>query len=211
MAVFWLKKEARSRIFTNSVDRYSGDDYISGTIGQTRIEFSEVSASEVTKDSKGNETVNRFFWGIFFIGDFNKEFKGQTYVFPDKAERMFGSVARFFQSMDKSRGQLMHLDDPDFEKLFKVYSTDQIESRYILTHSLMQRLINFQTKSKHSISIGFINSNIYIAIPKNRDLLEPRRWGNPVTDKALYEYFEDLSIAISIVEELNLNLRIWTK
>ena len=55
-------------------------------------------------------------------------------VLPDVAERCFGSlIGNFFQKMNFSDGSLVKLENPDFEKLFSVYSHDQIEARYILT------------------------------------------------------------------------------
>jgi len=56
------------------------------------------------------------------------------------------------------------MDNVDFEKEFVVYATDQIEARYILSHTLMEKLLAFKKKSGHSLSISFVRGNIYLAL-----------------------------------------------
>ena len=67
--------------------------------------------------------------------DFNKHFNVKTYVLTDTAEKMFGFLGKKLQSMNSSRDDLVYLENPDFEKQFVVYSSDQIEARYILSPS----------------------------------------------------------------------------
>ncbi|MFT5169968.1 MAG: hypothetical protein ACI8Q2_000583, partial [Candidatus Omnitrophota bacterium] len=43
------------------------------------------------------------------------------------------------------------------------------------------------------------------------NLFEPRIFKTLLDFKPIEEYFEDLSFAIGIVEDLNLNTRIWSK
>ena len=63
----------------------------------------------------------------------NKTFKGTTIIKRDR-----GKVANFFRS--KMSGlESVKLEDPKFEKLFDVYGNDQIEARYLLTPSFMER------------------------------------------------------------------------
>jgi tetratricopeptide (TPR) repeat protein len=151
------------------------------------------------------------FKGLFFVGDFNKHFQGQTIVVPDHTERYLGTLAQDLQALNQQRGQLVKLEDPAFEKLFAVYGTDQIEARYILSPSLMQRLVDFTQKAQRETFISFINDKIYIAIKYDEDLFEPKLFKNMVDFAPVREYFETLQLMMGIIEELNLNRRIWTK
>jgi Protein of unknown function (DUF3137) len=151
------------------------------------------------------------FKGLFFVGDFNKYFQGQTLVVPDHTERYLGSLAQDLQALNTQRGQLVKLEDPEFEKLFAVYSTDQIEARYILSTSLMQHLVDFTKKSRRDTFVSFINDKIYIAIKYDEDLFEPKLFKTMIDFEPIREYFETLQLMMGVVEELNLNRRIWTK
>ncbi|MEW5895686.1 MAG: DUF3137 domain-containing protein [Candidatus Omnitrophota bacterium] len=204
-----------SKLFLHHVDEYRGDDLVEGMIGKTRVKFSELHTQYKveTRDSKGRRQTqwHTIFKGLFFIADFNKNFSGRTVVLPDQAERCLGGFGKFLQSKNVSRDPLVSMDDPGFEKEFVVYGTDQIEARYILTSSLMSRVMNFRRKTGRNLYLSFIDSAIFIAIPYAKNLFEPNIFRTLLDFKPVEEYFNDLNTALSIVEELNLNTRIWSK
>ncbi|THB74667.1 MAG: DUF3137 domain-containing protein [Gammaproteobacteria bacterium] len=200
-----------SGIFRKGIDRYKGDDHVEGTIGATKIEFSEIHAEYVTRDSKGRTSNHTIFKGLFFIGDFNKHFKTDTYVLPDQAERFLGSIGGMLQGINKQYGELIKMEDPVFEKEFVVYGEDQIEARYILSPALMERITKFRKKSGQRISLSFKGSKVYIAIPFSKNLFEPSIFSTILDFKPVKEFFDDFALMIDIVEDLNLNTRIWTK
>ncbi|MCG2712230.1 MAG: DUF3137 domain-containing protein [Candidatus Omnitrophica bacterium] len=200
-----------SKIFTRRPDEYSGDDYVKGKVGQTHLEFSEIHAKYVTYDSKGRRQVHTIFKGLFFIADFNKHFSGRTVVLPDTAEKLFGQIGTLLQSINKIRGQLIKLEDPEFEKIFAVYGDNQIEARYILSTSLMSRMVEFKKKTRRRICFSFIGSKVYVAVSYGRNLFEPRIFRTLLDFSPIGQYFEDFQMAVGIVEDLNLNTRIWTK
>jgi len=204
-----------SRLFYPTPDRYSGDDYVSGSIGKTAIAFSEIHAKYKTETSGANgektEKWTSLFDGIFFKADFNKDFKGEYFVLPDMAEKLFGRAGTFLQSAIKRYGELIRLEDTEFEKQFVVYGSDQVEARYILSASLMKRLLDFKRRTGKKINISFVRSHLYIAIPYNKALFEPRYYSSVISEEKTTEYFLDLEMAIGIVTDLNLNTRIWSK
>ncbi len=204
----------QSRIFLTQPDRYKCEDYVSGKIGETSIEFSEVHSEYKTEttDSKGNRQTHwhTIFRGLLFIADFNKNFTGTTVVLPDFAESTFGFLGKIFQSWNLSRTEkLIKLEDPDFEKLFVVYGDDQITARYILTPALMQRLVEFRLRMKDTIYLSFRDSKVYVAVSVAKDLFEPRLFRTNDNFELIREYFNYLELAGKIIEELNLNTRIW--
>ena len=216
---FWYASERHvsetefnhSRLFINP-DRYNGKDYFEGTYGKTRLHFSLVHAEEryetttTDTDSDGHTTTSTeehwrdIFKGLFFAADFNKHFSGHTLVRAGKA----GLFSGLF-------GNLVKLEDPRFSQQFKVYSSDQVEARYLLTPRMMERLLDLKD-SLGSIEISFIGSWVNIAaggFPYNAfepDLKQP--FTDPVqVERTLGWIFR----VVGIVEELDLNTRIWTK
>jgi hypothetical protein len=204
-----------SRIFRTSFDRYSGEDYIAGTAGKTRFECSEVCAEyeRETVDSKGNKQKEwkTIFSGLFFIADFNKAFSGSTWVLPDSLESKLGWLAHKLQEWKLDRpGQLVKLEDPEFERLFAVYATDQMVARYVLSPSLMKRITEYRQRLRHPLWMSFIDGTLYVAIAPGRDLFEPKLL-SVVDGKQCMSIFDDIAIGLGIIEDLNLNTRIWSK
>lgn len=205
-----------SRIFLHRIDRYKGEDLVQGRLGATQLAFSEIHAQykTTTTDSKGHQRTqwHTIFKGLFFVADFNKHFAGTTVVLPDMAQRLFGFLGQRLQEMNLARhGQLVKLEDPEFEKLFVVYGTDQVEARYVLSTSLMKRICDFRKKTGRTIHLSFVRSNVCVALQTRRNMFEPRIFRTLLSFDLVKEYLEDLLLATGIVEDLNLNTRIWTK
>ena len=201
-------------MFPKSVDRYKGDDLVSGVIEKTDFRVSELHTeyrSEST-DSDGNRktTWHTIFKGLFAHIDFNKEIKGETLVLPDTAEKLFGSFGKKLQSMS-SRGKLIKLENVEFEKLFVVYGSDQIEARYILTPTMMEAMVNIVKRYSKEVFFSFIGSRVYFAIGFKDDLFEPRIFKSGVRFKDMQKMNEQFGIIQNIIHEMNLNTRIWTK
>jgi hypothetical protein len=202
-----------SGIFQKYCNRYNGEDHFKGKLGKTAIEFSEIVGKHVTSSGTGSnrkEHQSIVFKGVFFVADFNKNFNGQTLVLPDTAERMLGKFGQSLQSMS-SRGELIKLEDPEFEKEFCVYGSDQVEARYILSPSLMKRIVDFKQKWNTKVYLSFRDSKVYIAIKMNKNLFETRLFKSIVDYNFIEENIRFLILLTGIVEDLNLNTRIWTK
>ena len=133
-------------------------------------------------------------------------------VHHDKAEKTFGRlVGSWLQKHNMAQEKLIKMDDPLFEKHFVVYGTRQIEARYILTHTMMQRLLDFKKRSSVPLYVSFINNQIYLALTYNKDLFEPTVFSSLLQYKLVKEYISTLQLAIGIIEELKLNERLWSK
>ena len=169
-----------------------------------------IRLSNLGEDVFSNRRWYTIFKGLFFVADFNKSFSCQTLVLPESANGVFTQLKALLPSWNK-RGERIKLEDPEFNKLFVVYSNDQVESRYILSTSLMARLAQFKKKADKKIYISFVNTKIYVAIAYSKDLFEPKVFKTMAEFTPMKEYFEDLELALSIVHDLNLNTRIWSK
>jgi len=198
-------------LFKQHIDRYTCEDQVVGKIGATEIAFSEVHAEYKTRDSKGRADWHTIFRGILFVADFNKHFQGKTVVLPDTAQRLLGGLGQRLQSWTPGRDDLVRLEDPELEREFVVYGSDPIEARYVLSPSLMERILQFRRKTGKRIALSFVGSEVFVALPYTKNLFEPRLFSTLLDFGTVAHYFEDLQLAMGIVEDLNLNTRIWSK
>jgi len=201
---------------------YMAEDFVEGKIGEINISFYEINGKEMVYpqgivDRKSNwgifnegkfyddgtvEGIN--FSGLFFTLDFNKSFNGHTLVLPE-------SKIKNPQWTQKSGREPVHMDDPEFESLFKVYGTDQITARYILSTSLMRRITDYRKKAGRKIYLSFLNNKLYLAISHRKDLFEMNLYKSLYDFEQAKEFYHDMKIAVDIVEDLNLNTQIWLK
>ncbi|MBU0570499.1 MAG: DUF3137 domain-containing protein [Candidatus Omnitrophica bacterium] len=59
--------------------------------------------------------------------------------------------------------------------------------------------------------MSFAGSRIFVAIPYTKNLFEPKVFRTVLDFKLVQGYFEDLQLMIGIIDDLNLNTRIWNK
>ncbi|SEQ81244.1 DUF3137 domain-containing protein [Pedobacter rhizosphaerae] len=200
-----------SQLFTKNPDRYKTEDLVSGIAGKTGFYFAEVHAEYKTVHQTKNGTRTEWhdiFKGMIFVADFNKNFKGVTVIRP----KDFGAaLGAWFSSNLFSFGNkdLVKLENTDFDKAFVTYATDQVEARYILTPAMMERILNLHNSAKYAISLSFIESRMYIGFPLDRNYFEAPIFKTLLNPQLLDDDIAAIKFMYDIVQELDLNTRIW--
>jgi hypothetical protein len=142
------------------------------------------------------------FKGIFILLDMNKTFSGNTIIKKD------GGIIKNWLN-DKFNGlENVQLEDPIFEKQFQVYSSDQVEARYILTTSFMERLIELVNLLKgSSIQCSFYKKNrILLMIPSRLNRFEVSSIFYPATFKDdIKTILSQMDLIFQIIDTLKLN------
>lgn len=179
---------------------FSSDDRVRGRIGQTPFEAAEVRRSYRTS-GKNSRTVT-VFHGLFFHLDFNKTLRGVTYVDPKRA-----SGSSVGARSDVTR---VTLESPEFDEQFTVHASDEVEARYILTPSMIQRILAVQSRTDRPVHLAFRNNRAYLGVNYERALFEPGI-RDSTSVAAIHEMAAHFALAEGIVHELDLNTRIWTK
>ena len=206
------KEFLESGIFRHSIfypTGYYAEDFVEGKLGKVKIRFYEIDGKDPIFPYTGKKTYDGrvekiSFYGMFFIADFNKSFNGHTLVLPEKR------INRL-QWITASGRKPVKLDDPEFEKLFSVHGTDQIMARYVLSNSLMQRIVKYRKKIGRKVYMSFSNNKLYIAIKQKKNKFELELNKSVYDFNRVKEFYNDLKITIDIVEDLNLNTQIWLK
>ncbi|OYD89549.1 hypothetical protein CDG76_34690 [Nostoc sp. 'Peltigera membranacea cyanobiont' 210A] len=157
--------------------------------------------SEVLKNQFTRTSL--IFKGLFFKAKFNKNLRTVTIVQPKV-------INANIHTLNHAKKQVIKLEDPEFAKFFTVYGDDQIEARYVLSTSLMDKIVNFRNKTNRNIYISFVDDMIYIAIEEavENNILDPNLYKRVLKFAPLREYFETFNLMLGIVEDLNLDRRI---
>ena len=65
------------------------------------------------------------------------------------------------------------LEDCVFEKKFEVFSTDQVEARYLLTTAFMERILEVKKRFHgKKIQLSFFDNKLLIAVDTSKDMFE---------------------------------------
>ncbi|WP_442589768.1 DUF3137 domain-containing protein [Pedobacter sp. AW31-3R] len=210
------KQFVDTQLFAQTPHRYHSEDQVSGKANKTSFVFSEVHAEykTETKDSKGRrqEHWHEILKGIVFTADFNKHFHGVTVVRPsDMGSKIGGWIKKAVPIFFSRKSTEVELENIEFSKTFITHSTDQIEARYILTPSMMDKICALDAKCRYTISLSFIDSKMHIAFPLTENYFEGPVYKSLLEPSCLERDISLIRFMYGIVQELDLNTRIWGK
>ncbi|KAB5492124.1 MULTISPECIES: DUF3137 domain-containing protein [Flagellimonas] len=137
--------------------------------------------------------------GMFCWLKFTKKLDGHTVVLPNaqmpKWDRL---VSSNFKEEHK-----MHLEDPRFTKDFVVYGTDQVEARYVLSSSLMERIVSLKERFDRPLYLSFQDRQMYLAVMNDNGLFSFPS-GKLEGIKMVEELVKEIETALEISEDLKL-------
>jgi len=178
------------------------EDQITGDARGVDFDLFEAKLIRKSHDSKGNTHRTTVFRGLLCHFDFHKDFTGTTLISRDHSK--FGN---FFAKFGKI-GERIKLEDPEFERLFEVYGTDQVESRYLLTPLFMERIRHLGQRVGHdNLQLAFDRGRLLLAIKKNENSFEGGNAFSDLTDLSrIQKSIEDLTLIYDVVDNLRLEL-----
>lgn len=159
------------------------EDYIRGKYKGVKLELTEVCLSSSSNDG------HVVFAGVLILLSMNKSFSGHTIVTRDSKKKA-PKVNWNTIPEGKEKLQRVRLENSKFEEIYQVYSTDQVEARYLLTPIFMERLVELQemvSKEKmafyhnDTIRCGFFNNKLLMMIPTYDNKFETSSIFKPAT------------------------------
>lgn len=192
------------------------------------------------KDGKTRERVHTIFQGLFFKADFNKDFDGLTIVVPktrssswfsffkkEKENRLQEVELENIDFMDKftvrTTDQVLarYILTPGFMNRLLDFSNRESESNedenfeqpQSIKEAFQMGLSQAETSNDAYTDtpyFSFRDGTMYFMLPTRKEHFEFNILV-PLNKRVIYSYFKDINLALELVDELNLNLRIWTK
>jgi hypothetical protein len=188
-----------SSIFNINPSLYEGEDYISGYIGTANFEMSELNVMRLSPVRALLETVFR---GIFFKANFYYD-TGGLVVFIPKEERQ--ELSETIRGITSKGGKRIHAPSPEFDELFVAYASADVDINSLLSQEAFKAIMDYKKRLNKKIYVAFNNGYVYIAVTETKDILEPKILKSNANYKLVREFFEDILLIISIVEDFDLN------
>lgn len=196
------KKEfLSSQIFVTPAPVYEGEDMIEGQIGDINFRLCELNVREF---SKVRDRLNYVFKGVFLKATFTIEAPGTIVAWPRKFEEYLTGTIKAF-TWNGGRQVTKQLRHRPFQKNFIAYATSDTNVDELLTIDMQKSIMAYQERTGKDIYISFIDSQIFMAVTEPKDILEPHIFRSNVSFELVREFFEDISLLISIVEDFDAN------
>lgn len=189
-----------SKIFKTAAPQYVGEDYISGKIGELDFEMCEL---EVKEFSKVRNRLNYVFKGVFLHTSFNRPARGEIIILPEKFKQYLSRTIKAFDGIGGV--DVSELMTERFSASFMSFATREANVSGVLSVDMQNALVNYRITSGKEIYVSFIGKDIYIGITEPKDILEPYIFSSNVSFELVREFFEDIYILLSIIEDIDKN------
>ena len=175
---------------------YNSEDFFSGEYKNVGIQFSEI---KLTKKS-GKHTRTVFDGLAILLTSGTRKFHGHTILTKDQGK--LGSwFTKQFSGLERA-----NLVDPEFEKLFDVHTTDQVEARYLIDPMIVENLKALY-KEYHGTQMmaAFYDDHFLILIGSKDNHFEPASIETPATNnEGLLAMKREIGQIMSIIDRLSL-------
>jgi len=186
---------------TNHYDYYKGEDLLSinipnddGSKSNNYLHLCDLDVTKIESDSDGDDREVTVYKGVFGYVDFPFEFKCSMSI-----NTTYRKPGVKFEKIS--------LEDIVFNKKFKVLSNDQIESRYILTPEMMEKLLILNEKAG-KVRLVLVDDKMYFGF-SSIDLFELKSVSNNNVESLFDNFYTHVSVILSIVNEIKNNNKIF--
>lgn len=185
-------------------DAVEADDEIAGTYRQLPLSIVEARLRQRSGDS--SRTV---FDGLLLELTLPRALSGTTVVLADA-----GPLANLKARWRSDGMTAVRIDDPEFERRYEVYGSDQVEARALLTPAFMSRFLALASRSGFSLPGAMaIGNRLIIALPKGvgmGDLFEPPVFWKPAGGEALVTLTRDIRAVLATADAV-IDLDFWAR
>lgn len=190
--------EVKSYRLVDTYSTFESDDYIEGRYQNCFFRRSDIHIQEIVQSGKSRTRVTRF-KGQWLIMDFDKQFSKYT-VIKEKQMLANGKPGGFFNSIDGA--SKIEFEDEKFNKQFVVYTTDGHEAFYLLTPHFMEKIIQLEYKHQGRVYVGFINSQLHVAIDSRENLFELSIF-NTFDEAYLRQIKSEIEIILDLIQNFS--------
>ena len=116
-------------------------------------------------------------------------------------------IAIFGRNEKQEKLEKVNLEDPVFGKNFNVYSSDEVESRYLITTAFMERFNNLNTAfGSRMAKCSFFEENIMFAITTYKNLFEIGNLFQRLDDpNRITRFFDEVASILTLVDYFKLD------
>ncbi|WP_299117084.1 DUF3137 domain-containing protein [uncultured Winogradskyella sp.] len=188
------------------IEQHAGNKIIRFFMGIPYLNILAILYQYVLKNIVSNKTADNVhftFRGMFSWLHYPKRLNGHTVVLTKSYSTKLNRLASFKFNEE----QKVVLEDPRFIKEFMVYSTDQVEARYVLSTALMEHIVALKEKFNRDIALSFHNQQMYFAVENPYGLFAFSS-GKLNSVNVVEELANDIETALNVAENLHFNYRV---
>lgn len=175
-----LEKIEKSKIFLD-YDKIFCSNYFKVLYGKYDIELCKIITKKINieeNDGVVDKSLDENFCGIFASINIPTKFDNEFRVVKNIKEK------EQINNISKSDTQLVRMNNTEFDKIYDVYSMNQVSIKRILSPGVMARILEINKKIGNIISFSIYDNVLYVSVEYN-DYMEFKGKGKLYVDEKL--------------------------
>ena len=175
-----LEKIEKSKIFLD-YDKIFCSNYFKVLYGKYDIELCKIITKKINieeNDGVVDKSLDENFCGIFASINIPTKFDNEFRVVKNIKEK------EQINNISKSDTQLVRMNNTEFDKIYDVYSMNQVSIKRILSPGAMARILEINKKIGNIISFSIYDNVLYVSVEYN-DYMEFKGKGKLYVDEKL--------------------------
>ena len=191
-----------SRLFSEEIIEYKGEDYITGIIGELAFQMCEIEARAF---SRVRSKIDTIFRGIFLHAQFhNREGRGMLIALPRMNKPYEIRTIKNFV-LEGAKEVPASEQMPEFRAVFLTYATADAPVYSLLSPEMQDAILDYRDSTASEIYLSFIGNDFYVAVSEPNDLLEPFLFQSNVSFDLAREFYDKLRLLMSIIRDFDVN------
>ena len=154
--------------------------------------------------SKVRNRLNYVFRGVFLHAKFVKPRRGAIMILPRAFNQYLTKTMKDFnikggKPIDESKLSKR------FNRSFITYATPQAFTNVLLSNEMQHAIVDYKEQTNKEIYISFLANDMYLAVTNPKDILEPQIFKSNLSYPLIREFFEDIQILVTIVQDIDEN------
>jgi len=196
----FTKEFVESTYFIPRGNIFESDDLIKGSYNGIKFSRSDVAVKRRVKTGKSSTTIT-YFKGSWTVLEFPKKISSYLFITEKEMFGASGPTGGLFESAPKT--SKVKFEDIRFNDTFAVYAEDEHDAFYVLSPSLMERIMELEAEVDGRMMIGLIGNNIHVLFDDRNNSMEPSV-AFEITEEVLSDVKKEMSVIIDIIEMLKL-------
>lgn len=180
--------------------RHESEDCFRGEYKGANLEFCELKLKQRRKSGKRSQYVTVFRGLAILIDLKHKRFLGHTVIDQNRTK-----IGQWFEEKTSSLKRA-NMVDPEFEKLFDVYTNDQVEARWLVDPVMIEKLKGLYEEYKgDKMAAAYYDNKMLALISSKHNHFEPASLETPATDpESILSMKREIGQVLSIIDKLDL-------
>lgn len=178
---------------------FENEEYFQGTILNRPFISSEIEVNTKSENGKGGGT--HLFEGMYFAVEFNFSVDLIIDILPDDIS-FLGKLGTSLQKINPYRETLVKFDNPEFEKMYVIYSNAPELCQTLLNYDFQEFLLKLSNEYESPVFLSIRNGKLHCGLDTHENIFEIDHDESLLDEETLEIHYDHFKMYFDFIKEV---------